>query len=328
MKSEERHKLQQNELADYLIKGAAKIKPYQNAILGGIILVLVIILLIHWRNGSSEKVVAAANTQFSTALDNSLTSGEPSELQGVVKDYSNVPVATLAALTAADSYLNNGSTLLFKDKAKANVDLGKAADLYQEWLPKLTQPLLSARARFGLARVKECQNLLSEAEKNYKEVMDKWPEGPYGVLAARRLEDLKRPATKLFYDNKFAKYEPTSFKDDSGISDKMPLFDPKNLPKEPVYQPGSFGEKMGVKDTDLKSNSLFKDKNPLEEDKKADETKPASDEKPAAPTGGETPTTTPPTPETPAATTPAPETPAPAQNPPSENKPEPAVNGK
>ena len=42
MKSEERHKLQQNELADYLAKVVEKIKPYQNAILGGIILVLVL----------------------------------------------------------------------------------------------------------------------------------------------------------------------------------------------------------------------------------------------------------------------------------------------
>ena len=41
MKSEERHKLQQNELADFIGRWATILKPYQNAIYAGLIVALV-----------------------------------------------------------------------------------------------------------------------------------------------------------------------------------------------------------------------------------------------------------------------------------------------
>ena len=42
MKSEERHKLQQNELADWLGRSYAVIKPYANAILAVVLLAVVV----------------------------------------------------------------------------------------------------------------------------------------------------------------------------------------------------------------------------------------------------------------------------------------------
>jgi hypothetical protein len=311
MKSEERHKLQQNELADYLAKIVETLKPYQNAILGGIIVVLVAVLFLHWWNNESASAMEAANTQFYSAF----SSGQPAELMGVVEKYPQSKVAVVAALMAADLHLGNGCNLLFQNRASANSELGKAVDIYQKLLrePVFEDKLLSAQATYGLARAKECQNKLPEAEKLYAEIVEKWPEGPYGVLAARRLEDVKRPATKENYD-KFAKFDPKPFKDDSRLPGKMPAFDPNNMPKEgPLYTPGSIDEKSDgktEKKDDLQENKIFKETDPLKlgqpatGEKKPDEAKPAEPEKPAAepakPAEGEQPTATPPATETPA----------------------------
>jgi hypothetical protein len=306
MKSEERHKLQQNELADYLAKIVEQIKPYQNAILGGIILVLVIILLVNWWNGKSAAEMDIANTQLHNATIAAMNSGEPSELIVMADKYYDSPAATIAALTAADIYLNNGCNLLFSNKAKAKSELGYAVELYKKKLPNLRNRFLIAQANFGLARAEECQSDLTNAKKHYEEVVKIAPDGPYGVLASRRLEDIGRPSTKANYD-KFAQYEPKTFKDDMGLSDKAP-FDLDKLPQEPLITPDSFSKKLNLnndKKIDFKNDELMKDllpppgDQPIKDEKKTDETKPADGEKPAT---------------TPPSDPPATETPTPAEN--------------
>jgi predicted negative regulator of RcsB-dependent stress response len=345
MKSEERHKLQQNELADYLAKIVERIKPYQNAILGGIIMILVVVLLVRWWTGKSATESETANAAFYNALNGAMGSNEPAELIAVAEKYPDNSAAPFAALAAADMYLNNGSDMLFQNKAKANADLGDAVALYQKILPSLNTSYLIAKANFGLARAQECQNQLSEAKKHYEEVVKIQPDGPYGVLAKRRLENLNLPATKEYYD-KFAKFEPPPFKDEPGMSDKSPLFDPSNLPREPLIKSDSFGEKLNLKTEPkegIKTDAPQKDALPLpsdqpatEEKKSAEkpteekapgETKPAdattpspesvnpAEEKKPAPDEKPTPEEKPAPEEKPSAPPPAPETPAPADTP-------------
>jgi hypothetical protein len=306
MKSEDRHKLQKNELADYLAKAVEKVKPYQNAILGGIILVLVFFLSLHWWNSESAATAETANTLFYTASE----SNEPGDLVKVAEQFPESKMANVASLMAADIYLSNGCNQQYMNKDGANTELGKAADLYQGLLPKLKDNLLLAQATFGLARTKECQNDLPEAQKRYAEVVEKWPDGPYGVLASRRLADLKRTSTKELYD-RFAKFDPQPFKDDSFLRGKLPSFDPSSLPKEgPVYTPGSFEEKLKgnsetkepplgeslLKDKPIEGDQPVKDENKADE-KKSEEAAPVGSDQPApvpaTPAEGEKPATTP-----------------------------------
>jgi hypothetical protein len=329
MKSEERHKLQQNELADYLAKTLEKLKPYQNAIFGVIILLLAVYFLTAWVRARSAGKLAEASTQFNLALDEAQGSGDTAALIAILKDYPDSPVAATAAVTAADIHLNNGCNSLMENKAKANKDLADAVDLYQKILPNLSNSFLIAQAKFGLARAKESLNEIPEAKKLYAEIVEKWPIGPFGVLSARRLESLKQPSTAEICD-KIANYEPKPFKEDTLLpGGKSPLLDSQDmaLPKEaPVYTPGSFGEKIGIKNekkaeetpsgdgkpsTDQlpSENTTPTPAKPNEESKPAEETKPASSDPPAA---------TPPA-------VPAPtDTPAPAQTPPPEKTPAPA----
>ena len=348
MKSEERHKLQQNELADYLGKIVEKIKPYQNAILGGIILVLVLLIAINWWRGKTASEQDVANTEFYAALGAALSSSEPASLITMAEKYPDTPAANLAELTAADIYLNNGAKFLFENKLKANSELDQAVELYGKVLPKLSAPFLIARANYGLGRAEECQNRLPEAKKSYEEAVKAAPDSPYQLLASRRLADIERPITQENYANKFAKLEPKTFKENGNLLENL-HFDPKNLPvepHEPLINPDTFGKKLNLgigPKTDLKSDDLLKDvlpapgEQPAADQKKADESKPGDAAQPppdsskpadgAPPAPSDKPAETGPPAATPPSNPPTAETPAPAQNPP-EQTPPPAADGK
>jgi hypothetical protein len=280
MKSEERHKLQHNELADYLASAMEKSKPYQNYILGGIIFVLVLVLFVHWMNGRAAEAERTANDEIAKAFNSPTIAGDPSELVTVADKYPGNPAALNASLTAADIYLNNACNQLFLNKLKANEDLGHAVTLYQGLLPKLSDPFLKAKATYGLARAFECQNKLPEAKTSYQEIVSKWPNGPYGVLASRRLADIDRTATKEMYD-KFAKYDPKPFKDVPGAVSPT---DPTSVPTEPLFKTDTMGEKLdlgGAKKDEIKPEDLLKDKMPPPSEQPATGEKKADDSKPA-----------------------------------------------
>lgn len=332
MKSEERHKLQQNDLADTLAKIVETLKPYQNGILGGILLILVVILLTRWWNGKTARENDLISAEFYTASSRAFATGNPAELRSLVEKYPGSTAAPQAALTAADIYLNSACNLLFLNKAKANDELGEAVKIYEPLLPTLTNPFLKAQATFGLARAKECQNNLKDAKELYQEIVKNWPDGPYGVLATRRLADIERPATAEMYD-KFAKTStPSAFKDDMNLSDKSPISNPLGVPDEPVIKTGTIGEKLRQNlpgKEGIQAEDLLKDKlppigePPPTEEKKTDETKPAGANQmppePTKPVEGEKPVDSgKPTDEKsatpPPANPPAPETPAPTEN--------------
>ena len=304
MKSEERHKLQQNELADYLAKSVEKIKPYQNSILGGIILVLVLILLLQWWNGKVAAENDEASSLYYQALVNSMNTGDPADLVELTDKYPGTPVAQVVALTAADMTLNNGCVEIFKNKTKGSKKIGDAALIYEKLLPTLRHPFLVAQAQYGLARAKECQNKLSEARDLYKTIVKDQPNGPFGFLAADRLADLERSATQEIL-GKFASWTPDVFSAETSELDKLPKI--LEVPTEPLIEQDSFGKKFkqgGSKDN-IKSEDFLKDRlSPSTDvlpspDVKKEDTKPAD--------------------IAPESATPAPATPEPAK--PAENQP-------
>jgi predicted negative regulator of RcsB-dependent stress response len=315
MKSEERHKLQQNELADYLAKTVEKIKPYQNAILGGIILVLVLILLLQWWNGRVAAENEEASAAFYVALEKSANTGDATDLDDLVIKYPGTPIAGIAALTAADITLKNGCDLLFTKKTKGLKEIKQAAEAYKALLQTLRHPFLIAQAQYGLARAKECLNELSEAKELYKSIAKEQPNGPFGFLAANRLADLDRPETQEML-GKFASWTPPVF---SAETSDLKLPKDMGFPSEPsLIEHDSFGKTLkqgGSMDT-IKTENFLKDG-----------VLPSTDVLPPPDTNKEEPkpTDTAPAPAKPADTAPAtPEPAKPAENqpvaPPVENK--------
>ncbi|MBN2578189.1 MAG: hypothetical protein JXB10_04290 [Pirellulales bacterium] len=233
MKSEERHKLQQNELADFIAKWLEALKPYQNTIYAVVIVVLVAVLLWVWWSRESTGNLMAANNDFSSGMMSQNTAA----LNKVLDQHPDSKIASAAAVAAADLHLRQGTYQLFQDPATANQQLQAAVNLYNVALNKKPEGILREQALFGLARAEESLGKLKAASSYYQQVIDADPEGVYAELAYRRWKDLERTSTKEFYD-KFAEDQkkPTL----PGLSD-LPNpnteLDFKNLPQEPIFSP-------------------------------------------------------------------------------------------
>lgn len=224
MKSERRHELQHNELAEWLAKTFLVIKPYQNMIFLAVVLSMALAVgYMLWARMSSAQTAKAWDA-VSTAID----SGAILNLAGVIEEYPNTSAAQMAAVVLADYYLGDGCNQLFSNKANGQDLLNKAIRLYDSVLEQNSYPSIVERATYGLARAKEAKGELEPAEKLYAEVATQWPEGTYAEAASRRLADLKRPATKELYD-RFAQFDP---KPAFSAPDEKPEFDMSNLPEE------------------------------------------------------------------------------------------------
>jgi hypothetical protein len=227
MKSERRHELQHNDLAEWLVHAGAAVKPYQNMILSAVLVVLALAVgyTIWMRMAASES--ANAWNAVSTALD----SGDMSGMAKVIDEYPSTSAAHTAGVVLADNYLAVGCNQLFSNKATGLDELAKAIRIYDAVLAESRQPSLRERATFGLARAKESKGdaeSIEQSEKLYAEVVANWPEGAFARAASERLADLKRPATKEFYDL-FAKFDPKpAFSD----TPEKPEFKDSNVPKE------------------------------------------------------------------------------------------------
>jgi tetratricopeptide (TPR) repeat protein len=233
MKSERRHELEQNELADWIAKSGERIKPYQNVILGAVILVAAgIIAYSLWTRQAQAQRDAGWDRYYGA-----LNTGEPGELEDLVEHYPGTTMANWAATVAGDLRLANATGLLFTDKASAQQNITKAIDLYKQVLEKSRDSMLRERATFGLAQAYESQVDLDKATEQYQKVVDDWPDGAYAAAARERLMALQEKPVRDLY-RQFAQWEPTPEFDDAGaLPTDEPAFDLDALPEGPVFTP-------------------------------------------------------------------------------------------
>lgn len=229
MRSERRHELEQNILADWMAESVKAVRPYANLILAVVLAALIVtVAAVLWIQNSRMET-ARSWEDFYTAA----SSGSQAELSNVIEQYPGKDAAWWAAVVAGDQHLAEGCELLFANKADANEELTKAIDRYRGVLQQNKIPSLRERATFGLARAWEARGDLEKAQKNYKTVVSQWPESPYAEIAQLRLTDLNRPATKQFYD-RFAKFDPApSFSEEPGTPGQRPEFDAESLAPPP-----------------------------------------------------------------------------------------------
>jgi predicted negative regulator of RcsB-dependent stress response len=232
MKSERRHELEQNELADWLAKTIESSKPYQNTILGVILLMVLGFAGYTWWTRHSSAESSEAWGQFNAGLDAALNRNDLVKLGEVADKYPSSRVGECAAVVLGDMHLYRGCDLLFQDKGTANDELRKAVQQYTPVHDRGSDPMLRERATFGLARAREASNELDQARQLYGEIDKKWPDGTYAAEAKRRLADLNKESTKTWYD-KFAKYDPKpAFSEEPGTPGKRPSFNPDDSLRE------------------------------------------------------------------------------------------------
>lgn len=266
MKSERRHELQTNALADWIGEAIERIRPYQTTLLGVVLLLLLLIVGGTWWSRHSASQSAEAWGRLNAALE----SGNPAAMLDDVVDHNRgTQIASMAGILAGDIYLGQGTQQRFVNRATANQDLAKAIERYKLVLDSSSSPLLKERATYGLARALETQGNLPDALAKYEEVEKTWPNGAYAAAVTRRLEDLRSPAIKKFYDD-FRNYDPKPVSaNEPGLPTRSDLSKPDSL-KEPDDAPISLHDprfNLGDDTSDTK-------------DKKPDSAKPSA-EKPA-----------------------------------------------
>jgi hypothetical protein len=296
MKTQRRHELQQNELADWLSKTIEGMKPYQNLVLAGMVLVLVLILGYAWYSHAAAAETTAAWDELNRGLTGRPTQESFDSLTTVIDKYRTSSAFPVAAVLSGDYFLQSGCDGVFVDKSQANPILTRAIERYELDRQGQGPSPFSERAAFGLARAHEAKACLEDLEKAaryYKEVIEKWPHGAYAAMAKHRLEDLDRPEIKRMYDD-FRKWEPKPAPVAREPGSDRPPFDMNALPKDrPGPQPGAspsfdFEHKLGERGAaQKKPGSVFGDLGVTEKEpsKASEKESPKTDEKQMPKTG-------------------------------------------
>jgi hypothetical protein len=336
MKTERRHELQSNELADFLTDVGEKAKPYAKGLLGVALAALVILSAYFYLSQRAHSEDAQSWNDAWQAID----SRSDELLREVIKKYPNKPAALWSQLVLADDELSRGVAGLFAQRSAGRDLLTSAVDDYRYVAEHSTLPLVREQALYGLGRSEESLNELTKAREAYESVAKSYPNGPYAKRAEQRLAQLSRDSAKVFYDW-FAGAElptnvgksgmfPGAF-DDTGTAEKsLPPLPPgfvlpdidksKALPAAP--KPDEKGAKAGDVKPDAGKGAEPKSGEPKTGDAKPAESKGPGDSKASgdskagnatqAPTGKTDESKAPSATTPPATTGPAKSSPAPA----------------
>jgi hypothetical protein len=288
MKTERRHELQHNTLADMMADVGENAKPYAKAILGVLLAGIVVFGTYLYLSKRSEAEEATSWDLTWQALSSQDQAKQMELLREASDKYPDKQAGLWAQLTLADLELNRGVTLLFSERAIGMNQLSTAVEDYQAVEKRAQQPMIRQHALFGIGRAQESRNKLDEARSAYEELAKNYPSGPYANRAKMRLDDLARESTKGWYDW-FNKTEPTSPSRSStggkGFDD-FPLSEPDNF-KPPASDSSGAGSKVNDKagDTNAKptsgATSLDKSSSKPTETKPGDKTTKPAEVKPA-----------------------------------------------
>lgn len=191
MKSERRHELQQNELAQRLQVWVETVKPYASWVVGGVIVGLLIALVITFQRGESQAERDANWNEFYTAE----ATNDVEMLKEIAARHAGKPLGEITSLTLADIHLRQGASQAQQNRGEAQKKFDEAISNYLSVADSARDPMLKNRALFGQAQALEWKMQLDKAREVYEQV-----EGPLKLQAQQRLATLRQPATTKFYD--------------------------------------------------------------------------------------------------------------------------------
>jgi hypothetical protein len=245
MKTQRRHELQTNALADRLAHGIEAAKPYNKAIFGVFVAVFLVLVTWFYLTNQSASRVGEGWTEYYNAL----SKPDPREsLADIATRYAGTDVADWARLVIADIQLDDGTNRLLVDRKNARDELRESAEKYRTVIAASRHPTVLQHATYGLARAHEALGTpesLGDARKEYRSIGERWPDCAYAAAASTRAKALDELSTKNFYDW-LAKYEPPApaanapgtpgvrpeFLSDPSVDDsvKLPSVLPGNVP--------------------------------------------------------------------------------------------------
>ncbi len=201
MKSERRHELQTNTLADWVGHQVEAAKPHLGLLVTVLVAAVAIVFAWMYFRAWNTAQTAAAWTDFYKAADQS----EPAALLEVAKRHAGEPASLWAVLLASDVHLANGAERAFSDRKEAEKLLKQAIQGYETVLKDGREPLLRRRAFYGLGEANEAlfavtgdTKALEAARENFDKVAQQWPDTVLGKSAEKKSAKLATESTREF----------------------------------------------------------------------------------------------------------------------------------
>lgn len=283
MKVEHRHDMHQNQLADWMADKYVDVKPYLTTILAGAVAVAAIWVAYSWYTRSAE--TAAADT-WNTFYKN-VTTGDDDLIRSFIREHSGEPVATVARQRLGLRLMTKAAASQLTNREQSRAMYQEAIDLFSQVRDETDDVSLQRFASYQVAVARESRYDLDEAIAAYTKIVEQWPDSMEGQRAKLRLEDLKRPATKEFYEWHKTATPATTPPPTAPVAPVEPSTD---LDKLPPTDPMPPAEPMPPADTkpDETKPEEAKPAETKPEESKPEEAKPAD-----APKEGEAPAETP-----------------------------------
>lgn len=203
MKTQRRHDLHTNLLADYLGRQLQQLRPHakQISVTGLFVLLAFVLGMYMW--GHRRATLEVDWAEFFRAFDDR----NANSLDEVIQSRGDRPAALWARQALGDVKLASGSGGLFVDRKAAEASLNEAEKHFRVVEKDGgSYPLLVERARFGLAQVYESLSDTQKAKQYYEKVAAD-PNSPLAKVAKRRAEQLADDSVQGWYAW-FAKQEP------------------------------------------------------------------------------------------------------------------------
>lgn len=196
MKSEQRHQLQQNELADALGSGINTIAPYLRAIAIAVVGIIVIVFAYNFVSMRNQAHDATASLDFLLATSNE----DPESFKRVSQDFADTTPGQWAQMAQADHNLGAGIEAMFIDRDEAAGFLEAATENYKTVIAGAKDPLLKTRANWGLAKAYEAQGDLDKAITTYEIVASNASSEALAKEANERIRLLGTDDLRDFYE--------------------------------------------------------------------------------------------------------------------------------
>jgi hypothetical protein len=205
MKTERRHELQTNVLANMLGHQVEAVRPYLKHLGIAALIAAVAVASYTYVQKTRNTISYEAWEDYYSAL----AERDSNRLRTVAENHAGTDAGLWAKESEADLELARGLEALFHDRSEARTALRRAERRFEE-ISKEAKPNspLALKAQFGLGQAKEAQDQVAEARKCYEAVVRDASDSPLGKRAQERLTLLGQPAVEKWYDW-FSRQKPT-----------------------------------------------------------------------------------------------------------------------
>ena len=193
MKSQHRHELETNWLAQHTATFIERWRPYVPTIVGVLVAAAVLLFGYSFISTSTSQRESEAWNTYNQAVSGMIPNLP--QLREAAAEYPDSPMQQWADITWADGQVWMASRAFIQNRRAAMEALNFAEGMYMSLLAESDDRRLANRAHYGLGRVFELRGDLDRAREEYLKV-----DGDFKPLAEHRAEELAKTKVKETYE--------------------------------------------------------------------------------------------------------------------------------